>query len=587
MKKITLALAAMMTVASVVAQQRAFYVVKGDSYSKYNFGIAADLVFSNQGRTLTVNGYGEAIDLDQIDYITFEAPVSKTALTPASQKEKLVAVGDALNKKIDQNRIAELLRMQYVLVNHYDDENGYRHHPVTEYDVPSEYWDVHKVVKAVGSMCDMFGGDFGAVRALKAKAVDLYRASDYYGIYTANPEKEVWEKTADATGLEIRFLAQDNRTYYRARLECSGDVSTWTTSDFKCEAPATMTINLYYDDTNIGKATINTKIVQDKSINLDVTAEAGGYVVTALQQVLDGGITEDVEVKLDGEYLVSANTVVNGKGLMDYDSVKDAIIDAGHHHDEDGNCIDGDPTELFAHLFRVSSKVDVLKQLQVDGRVYEFKRLYDKLSNDENYEKYTNSKGQHCWTHGKLLDWDANSKILTAEYNSNDNVQALVNHLADYSDVKFMYDGKPTPQGFMGWELSEDSWESTWDIYENEGFAVVDGYVVHVSTCWDYKYDEETGELIDVIEHPLAYSLWDDDDNMYFVEVDKKDVIHPVLVRYKEYEVLPILVFPDQTSFAFEDYFDGTSFKKLVTDYDDIIDAYKKICGITDDEEDY
>ena len=64
-------------------------------------------------------------------------------------------------------------------------------------------------------------------------------------------------------------------------------------------------------------------------------------------------------------------------------------------------------------------------------------------------------------------------------------------------------------------------------------------------------------------------------------------MITPALIREVEYETLPVLVFPDLTSFAFEDYFDETSFKTLVNDYEDIVDVYKKICNIKDDEYDY
>ena len=42
---------------------------------------------------------------------------------------------------------------------------------------------------------------------------------------------------------------------------------------------------------------------------------------------------------------------------------------------------------------------------------------------------------------------------------------------------------------------------------------------------------------------------------------------------------MPVLMFPDLTSFAFEDYFDEVSFNKLIDDYNDIIDTYNSITG--------
>ena len=44
-------------------------------------------------------------------------------------------------------------------------------------------------------------------------------------------------------------------------------------------------------------------------------------------------------------------------------------------------------------------------------------------------------------------------------------------------------------------------------------------------------------------------------------------------------ELQPLLVFPDMTSFAIEDYFTATSFETLVNDYNAIIDTYYTISG--------
>ncbi len=73
MKKLLLTLAALLITLTSFAFPKAFYVVKGDSYTKYNFGVAGDLKFSADGKTLSVTGYDDAIILDEIDYITFTA----------------------------------------------------------------------------------------------------------------------------------------------------------------------------------------------------------------------------------------------------------------------------------------------------------------------------------------------------------------------------------------------------------------------------------------------------------------------------------------------------------------------------------
>ena len=86
MKKVLLILVALFTVVSAMAFPKAIYVKKGDEVKKFNFGVAEDLVFSNDGRTLTITGYDEDIKLDEIDYISFSAPVDALPSPPTPRK---------------------------------------------------------------------------------------------------------------------------------------------------------------------------------------------------------------------------------------------------------------------------------------------------------------------------------------------------------------------------------------------------------------------------------------------------------------------------------------------------------------------
>lgn len=46
-----------------------------------------------------------------------------------------------------------------------------------------------------------------------------------------------------------------------------------------------------------------------------------------------------------------------------------------------------------------------------------------------------------------------------------------------------------------------------------------------------------------------------------------------------DYEIMPLLTFPDMTTFAIEDYFDEDSFESLLTDYETLGDTYKDLVG--------
>ena len=71
MKKLIISLTAIICclAANAITFPQALYVKKGDVYTKYNFGVAGDLKFGNGGHTLSITGYEEIINLDEIDYI--------------------------------------------------------------------------------------------------------------------------------------------------------------------------------------------------------------------------------------------------------------------------------------------------------------------------------------------------------------------------------------------------------------------------------------------------------------------------------------------------------------------------------------
>ena len=113
--------------------------------------------------------------------------------------------------------------------------------------------------------------------------------------------------------------------------------------------------------------------------------------------------------------------------------------------------------------------------------------------------------------------------------------QALV--LNNYADVAFYYDGTNQMQGYLAVDVSEE----------------IDDYKSYIDS--HYVFNEETGLWEEV---PLENPYWE---------------------QYMYIELQPLLVFPDMTSFAIEDYFTATSFETLVNDYNAIIDTYYTISG--------
>lgn len=588
MKKILLSLAVIAACAgNAAALPKAVYVKQGNSYTKFNLGAAGDMKFSDSGKKMTVTGYGEVVDLDKIDYITFNAPIDDNALSPGRQKEKLLQIGQEFVNKFDLKKCEGLILMidRFSRV-----EDRYEDDAICEYEWPREFWDVHNefkaAMKAAGSIAK---GSPAAVRALRSATVNLYKLSDYFGVYTANSRTEKWEKTADADYFEMRFAAADG-DFYKVRLEASNATSTWNTSDANIELAKEINVTFMKASDKIATAKVTSELVQDKSIKMNIIAETGGYVVTSDLEVLNDGITDKLNVTCDGQYLMSADTKVDGKNLLIYDEMYDAVKEASHYHDENGDCCGEDPTELFAHVFRGNTAVDILEKLQVKGKAFNFNKLYDALKEEDDDDRYV-LEGHKVNVDGNLLSWDPETKEMTISWSDNNYYENVVKYLNNYTDISLYYDNNSQLQGYLSFEYIEDP-EDSYIYDDNEvkrGYYVTDdSKVISVYKRAIHKDGEWRNEIVGYDN--WAYLDWDYEKNEeYSIYVDESKVIVPTSITRMYYETTPVLTFPDLTSFYFEDYFTKSAFKGLIDDYDAIIDSYYDITGQDryDDYDDY
>lgn len=575
MKKILLSLAVIAACAgNAAAFPKAIYVKQGNSYSKFNLGAAGDMKFSDSGKKMTVTGYGEVVDLDKIDYITFTAPIDETAISSGKQKEKMLQIGQEFINKFDLNKCEDLVLMIDRFTRY--DRNEHRY-PASEYEWPHEFWDVHNefkaAMKAAGNIAK---GAPAAVRSLRSATVNLYKLSDYFGVYTANSKTETWDKTTDADYFEMRFDAADG-DYYKVRLEAGNETSTWNTSDANIELAKEINVTFLKGNDKIATAKVTSNLVQDQNITLSITAETGGYVVTSDMVVLNDGITDKLNVTCDGEYLMSADTNVEGKNLLVYDEIKDAAKEATHYHDEDGNCCGDDPSDLISHVFRGSVDADVLGKLQVKGKAYNFDKLYDGLK--ESDDQYFTFEGHKCrYYDGNLISWNPETLELTYSYDDLSYYEKAEKYLNNYTDVSLYYDGDNQIQGYLTFEYTEDQYD--WYRYGDDyGYYVTDDLkLLYVYREPIYENGNWWGEIIGYKDWTL-YGYDYDTDESFEITVDPDKVICPNVMTDVWYEITPVLTFPDLTSFYFEDYFTESAFQGLIDDYDEIIDSYYDITG--------
>lgn len=590
MRKIVFGLLAAAAVCNAAELPKAYYVKKGDDVTKYSFGVAGNLQFSDNGRKLHMEGYGETINLDEIDYISFTAPFT-TSLTPNEQKERLVKIGQEVYDLVNLHDYSDILNAVHAFFDGYYDQNENYHAAPVEYWIDPAYYEVHGEGKAIiKAIRQAVAGNASALRVLKAKTVDLYRMEDYFGIYTANPATEKWEKTP-ADHFEIRFNGLKGENFI-LKLTASEEFTTWNTCDFNGQFPKVVNISFSNGNTELCTARLNTTLVQDTSIDIDLHFEANKLIADDVMKVTDTLITDNVKVVIDGKEVVNNTSEVKGKNLVNYDVIYDAVEAAdGIYDEETDEWIEGDASKLMALFTRGNAYADVIGKLQLNFKMFNPSRLYDDMRDSGWYDTMTIGDATTGDCYGKILSNNGNT-IHVAD-NDYDIADKVVTSLNSYTDANFRYDHDPKVQGYLGFDIKEGIWDNEqYYGYGNEpkwnGYTIIDNFLYRVTRDVWQEYDESKGDYV-YRTGPWKIYAWNEttgEDASITVEND--DVIFPEMVYEHEYMPDPLLIFPDQTSFRFEDFFDEDSFSKLIDDYNEIIDTYLSITGQErDDDDDY
>lgn len=566
MKKSLLTVMALCVTLGAASMPKSVYVKKGDSYIRYNFGVAGMLNFSNNGKTLAISGYNELINLDEIDYITFDAPVSEQALTPSAQKEKLIQIGEAVNRCVNLKENSDVIDMFHFFFDHIE-VKGQSVCPPSEFDMPEEYSGIHvrKLVKSMSHLAHL--NMTGGVKLAKS-AVELYKVDDYLGVFTADYNGKKWVKTADANYLEFNYTPPTGENVnYSIRLTPSSSYSQWNTKDANVRLPETMDLVLKKDGKDLGNIRISSELHQDQQIRLAVDGSLGTAGIELSFNVVDNGIDLHTLLTNRGEYIGEINQHIDGKNLVNYDLMYEDIRDSMHHHDEYGNCIDEEPEKAISHFIRAKVSADILHLLQLDGRIGNPSRIYqifvgEEEDDDNNMFEY---KGYRFYHNGNASLLSDDKTVISSQWSDNpDEMVPYVNALNDYSDISFYYDGNKILQGFLGFDMNVG--RNEWSV--SSQYVIINGYLVYT-----YEYDGD-----------YWVSLCDSKDEWKSLPIEEfdlteKDVIRPVMEVEQYCDITPILIFPDGTSFYFEDYFDKDSFTDLINDYDEVIDTYYELTG--------
>ncbi|MCC8070834.1 MAG: hypothetical protein LIO90_03415 [Bacteroidales bacterium] len=530
-----LTLASSLALGATAALPKALYVKKGDNFQKYSFGVAEDLRFSSDGNILYITGYGEGIQLSDIDYITFEAPVDELGLTPDQQKQRLVDIGQKCFDMVDLDQHAKLIKTIDYFCQHY-----------ASYKVPDEYYDIYDndfsrsssysaMVKALRALKAIAQGNGAASRAATNAAVDIWKAEDFFGVYEPQESpRRHWERTStDIEGLQVNFTDKEGAAC--TFLLTTSDPSTdWIESDFTCRIPSHVKVTLTRSEELLASVDIDFTVDNEaKSLAIDLTAQATNYAakVTSQTTIDNYGISENVKVMMGNDVLATCVARLNGVNLTDYERWRTEMEESttdDEYYDEANDewvWIKGDRQQLIAnHFINASAVADVIGELQLYGRISKLYYVFETMDAEE----------EDLWD--RTVDPDKGT-ITYDDPGEKAKILSVVNCLNNYCDVTFYYDGSSQQQGHITFDLFDD----------------IDSW--YTSGYWDEEADEWVEEEMTCVEH--------------------------------YYELQPILTFPDLTGYAIngDEYFNKTNFGDLVTSYDDLIDTYEKIVDSEDDDD--
>lgn len=602
MKKFLLPVAAALMAAGCYAFPKALYVKKGDSFTKFNFGVAEDLRFSEDGRYLNITGYNETIDLDAIDYITFTAPVSTTALTPDAQKERLISIADKVNEMAVPEKEADMIGLfGDFFIDGGDEETSQGwvwHRPVCEYAWPEGFWTeknsadaITGLMKAVSSAVSL---DCNTGAPLMASALNVYRFADYTGVFTANHSNNSWTKTANADYLELRYVRYLNPRisgHYAVRLEASDDYWTFDTSDFNSRVPRKLTLTFWKNDTRLATTTIDFDIVQNQHIYADIILKSNVTESRISIKITDSAIESKTISYVEGKYLNDSYAKIDGFGFMDYDMMKADYNAARDYEDETTwETVEGDHERLNRHFVKATAETDIINELQGFGVLFDYKGYRNARELAATYIDsedlvYPDGAVRRSWP---VYNLGIENGIINTAESKEENHIALINYLNRKSDIQFAYDKTGKTQGFVTWEVRDKIDDYVIPTGTDGDSAPQYGYYLKDGKAFRIYYRTVNEYIPPTASHPepqeILHKFYGEEEwvngKLVIHSFPEESLVFPVIDRTHYYENVPKLVFSDLTGFYFDDFFTSQAFNGPIGHYNKLIDAYFTITGI-------
>lgn len=391
-----------------------------------------------------------------------------TELTPDQNKQKFESIGLETMGKINAADHAELLQTVDAFFE-CADEGG------LEVDRREEMDVVKGLLANIRAVCAK--SDLGKVAQLATANYDLYKASEFYGTYTYDSQKMIWNYTSNDT--QLKFVYNANGKSSVVVLAASGNETLVNIDDENdVMVPEKVEAVISSAEKELCKLTVDLKVDnKNKTADINTQLTANGYVFHAVTKANKTTATANFTLNKNNETLISATADLTGENMTDQDAIEGAI--------------DNDNVQ---DLFKSANvTVNIINQARVTASCSNFSSLINLL--DELDEEYTWQ--QQCGE-------EYNKKVADA-YNK-------------YVDAKLYYTSDDVIANFKMQVYYDE------DDYYNEYDPSTGSYVTKKGT-----YDTEAAIVFTVDDS--AYSF-----DSYFDEVSFNDLINSAEALEKQYE---------------------------------------------------
>lgn len=288
-----------------------------------------------------------------------------TELTPDENKQKLDEIGQSLVSKINPKDHETLIKV----ADYFSSIVGDVEMVEPDMNYPSS------VMKNISRICAK--SDLGRMVEFASISSDIYKLSDYYGIYTYNTLTEEWEETASTSTLEYRFK-YDNKDAV-IKVSASGkEENVDLENGNQVSIPAKVEAVVTLATTELCKLTVNSELsTAQHTAKITASLSANGYVFETVADVSGSKAIANFTMKKNNEVLISAKAEVAGKNMT---NPSESDLD--------------EPQNMFNKAW---SKVDIMNQLNFYvecSNIKDFANALDNVDHSKDYvgQKYDNEQ---------------------------------------------------------------------------------------------------------------------------------------------------------------------------------------------------